>query len=189
MVSQPSIIRNQRQITACALEVIDQVKKRRGKPLQPRDRMALKLLTPKNSALILKNGVRNLGCRQVTFDILTDDLGRGAHRLKPSGLHVLNGDKGWWSDNYGTGQFLWNLLLKEEPKDGIARVLQRLFKFKLTGLFGPKANLAVRNNHRTIAMDLDSQLKLWIQRDEGLVETTLRRMVKAQAVYLPMNSA
>lgn len=153
--------------------------------MQPRDRMALKLLTPKNSALIIKNGVRNLGCRQITFDILTDDIGRGSHRLTPSGVHVLNPEKGWWSDHYGSGQFLWNLLLKEEPKEGMARVLQRLFKFKLSGFLGPKANLDVRNNHRTIAMDIDSQLKLYIQRDEGLVETTLRRMIKAQAVYLP----
>lgn len=179
------VVRDQRQITACAVEIINAVKKKRGKPLQPRDRMALKLLTPKNSALLVRGKEKNLGCRQVTFDIITDDIGRGVHRLTPTGVHVLNPAKGWWSDNYGMGQFLWNLLLKEEVSAGMARILERLFKFKLKGILGDKANLSVSQKHRRIAGNIDKNLKLYIQRDEGQVETTLRRLIKAEALYSP----
>ncbi len=179
------VIKDQRQITSCAIDVIKGVKKRRGNGLQPRDRMALKLLTPKNSALIIKNGERNLGCRQITFDIVTDDLGRGVHRLVPVGLHVLNTSNGWWSDQYGTGQFLWNLWLKEDPDAGMARILQHLFKFKLKGLFGPKANIHLQNDHKTIAGQIDKGLRLYIQRDAGRVETTLKRLINAKAIHSP----
>lgn len=181
----PQLVRDQRLITSCALDVIKAVNNRRGKPLQPRDRMALKLLTPKNSALLVKNGVRNLGCRQVSFDILTDDFRIGQHRLTPTGVHVLNPEKGWWSDRYGTGQFLWNLYLKEDVKDGMSRILQRLFKFKMQGVFGPKAAIHVKDHTRTISGNIDSGLKLFIKREEGTAETTLRRMMKAGAVHSP----
>ena len=179
------LIADQRLITACALDIIKAVKQRRGKPLQPRDRMALKLLTPRNSALVVAGGVRNLGCRQVTFDILTDDLGRGSHRLTPAGVHVLNAETGWWSDRYGGPQFLWNLYLKEDPEKGMARILERLFKFKLSGLFGPKADLSVTEHCKTIAGNIDRGLKLYIQREEGTIETSLRRLTKAGAIYSP----
>ena len=146
----PQIINDQAQITQCAVEIIRSVQQRRNKPLQPRDRMALKLLTPQNSALLLKNGVKNLGCRQISFDITTVDLIQGSHRLVPTGLHVLNQHRRWWSDHYGMGQFLWNLYLKEEAKAGMSRILERLFRFKLKGLFGTNANIRsgeARQNH------------------------------------------
>jgi|GEM_PF-3200921 len=179
------IIRDQKEITACALDIVRAVKKRRGRPLQSRDRMALKLLTPNNSALLLKNGVRHLACSQVTFDILTDDLGLGTHRLVPSGVHVLNPETGWWSDSYGVGRFLWNLRLKEEPHTGMARIIEHLFQFKLPGLFGPKAKFFLKDGFKRMTADLDRTLKLYIQRDEGAVETSLRRMVKAKAIFSP----
>jgi len=153
--------------------------------LQSRDRMALKLLTPKNSALLSKNGVRHLACSQVTFDILTDDLGLGAHRLVPSGVHVLNPETGWWSDNYGVGQFLWNLRLKEEPQSGMTRIIEHLFQFKLSGLFGPKARFFLKDNFKRMTAEIDRSLKLYIQRDEGTVETSLRNMNKAKAIFSP----
>ncbi|MBU2551608.1 MAG: hypothetical protein KKB20_24570 [Proteobacteria bacterium] len=177
------LLNDQRQITSCALEVIRSVKKRRGRPLQPRDRMALKLLTPRNSALLLKNGVRNLGCRQVSFEIITDDLGRGAHRLAPTGIHVFRPEEGWWSDRYGQQEFLWNLYHKEGPKEGLARILECLFKFKLSGIFGAKAKLDVLQQNKRIAADIHKSLKLYIQRDTGLVETSLRRLIKAGAIH------
>ncbi|MEW6262907.1 MAG: hypothetical protein AB1641_07495 [Thermodesulfobacteriota bacterium] len=181
----PQIVKDQGQITATVLEIIEKVKKKRGRPLQPRDRMALKLLTPQNSALIVRGAEKNLGCRQICFDLLTDDLGLGCHCLKPSGLHVFNPDRGWWSDDYGPGQFLWNLYLKENAKDGLARILKRLFGFKLDGFFGPKADLAVKDNFRTIAGLVDQGLKLYIEREEGMVETTLRRLRKANGLHSP----
>jgi hypothetical protein len=180
------IIRDQREITTCALEIIEAIHKKRGRPLQTRDRMALKLLTPQNAALILKNGQRHLGCHQVSFDIVTDDIGKGSHRLIPVGVHVFNPKKGWWTDQYGAGQFLWNLYLKEDPQEGVRRILERLFKFKMAGVFGPKAKILVNESRqRTIAGDIEQALKLYIQREHGAVETTLRRMVKADAIYLP----
>lgn len=182
---QVRIIQNQGLITACAVDIIKAVRKRRGKPLQPRDRMALKLLTPQNSALVVRDGVRSLGCRQVSFDLITDDLGLGCHRLTPAGVHVFNPDRGWWSDQYGRGQFLWNLRLKEDPQAGIFRILDHLFKMKIKGLFGPKARAVLQDKTVTIAGDIDRNLKLFIQREEGSVETTMRRLVKAEAIFSP----
>jgi hypothetical protein len=179
------LIQDQREITACAIDIIQRVKKRRGRGLQPRDRMALKLLTPRNSALMLKNGARCLGVNQINFDILTDDLRAGAHQLVPTGIHVHNPGRGWWSDQYGIGRFLWNLYLKEDPQEGLSRILDRLFKFKMAGLFGPKARLSVNEQRKVIAAEIDRDLKLYIQREEGSVETTLRRMVKANAIHSP----
>jgi len=153
------IVRDQKLISACAVDIIKKVRQRRGHPLQPRDRMALQLLTPKNSALIVKGSERTLGCHQVSFDIVTDDLGRGVHRLTPTGIHILKPDKVWWNEQYGKGQFLWNLRLKEDPREG--------------------------NRQSTIAADIDLGLKLFILRDQGSIETTLRRMIKAEAIYQP----
>jgi hypothetical protein len=181
----PNLIQDQREITSTAIQVIQAVRKNRGRPLQPRDRMALKLLTPRNSALIVKDGCRHLACRQVSFDIVTDDLGKGVHRLTPSGVHVLNPEKGWWSDEYGQGRFLWNLYLKEGPATGIARVLERLFKFQMKGWFGPHARIQAKDQARTITGEVDQNLRLFIRREEGSVETTLRRMVKAKAIHSP----
>jgi hypothetical protein len=177
------VVREQRQITACAMDIIKTVKAKRGRPLQPRDRMALKLLTPRNSALLLRGNERNLGCRQVTFDIVTDDVGKGVHRLVPTGVFVYNPGKGWWSDKYGTGQFLWNLYLREEPDKGMARIMQRLFGFKLNSVFGSRARFDMKDNFRSIEGKIDQGLNLYIQREEGRVETTLRHMVKAEAIY------
>ncbi len=179
------VIREQRVITDCAVEIIRSIHRRRGKPLQPRDRMALKLLTPKNSALLLRNGTKTLGCRQINFEILTDDLGLGAHRLTPTGVHVYNPDKGWWSDHYGLGEFLWNLRLKEDPKEGMARILDHLFKFKMKSLFGATADFQLKERFKTIAANVDRGLKLYVEREDGAVETTLRRMVRAKAMYSP----
>lgn len=179
------LIKDQKEISSCAVDIIRGIKNKTGKSLEPRDRMALQLLTPKNSALVLNNGNRNLGCRQVTFDILTDDIGKGSHRLVPTGIHVKQKQNGWWSDNYGVGQFLWNLQLKEEPKEGVVRILERLFRFKMKGVFGSKADIRLKKNQRTIAANIDERLKLLIQREGGSVETTLRRMIKADALYLP----
>ena len=179
------VVRDQKQISACAVDIIKKVRQRRGKPLQPRDRMALQLLTPKNSALIVKGSERTLGCHQVSFDIVTDDIGRGAHRLTPTGIHILKPEKTWWNEQYGQGQFLWNLRIKEDPREGIKRILEQLFKFKMSGLFGSKASLAVSNRQSTIAADIDRGLKLFILRDQGSIETTLRRMIKAEAIYQP----
>jgi hypothetical protein len=179
------IVRDQGLITSCALDIITTVEQTRGLPLQPRDRMALKLLTPRNSALLVRDAEHHLGCRQVSFDILTDDLGLGAHRLIPSGVHVLNKGRAWWNDAYGIGRFLWNLYLGEEPQQGMRRILERLFKFELSGVFGPKANLHVREKNRTIEGELRPDLHLYIHRREGSVETTLRKLVKARALFKP----
>ncbi|GAB6057686.1 hypothetical protein [Desulfonatronum parangueonense] len=179
------IVRDQQLITSCALDVIETVERTRGLPLQPRDRMALKLLTPRNSALLVQQAHYHLGCRQVSFDILTDDLGLGAHRLIPSGVHVLNRNGVWWNDSYGIGRFLWNLYAGENPHDGIFRVLERLFKFEVSGIFGPRANLTVLDKSRTIEGELRPDLRLYIHRREGTVETTLRKLTKARAIYRP----
>ncbi len=179
------IVRDQRLITSCALDIIETVERTRGLPLQPRDRMALKLLTPRNSALLVRDDERHLGCRQVSFDILTDDLGLGAHRLIPAGVHVLNRSRTWWSDAYGIGRFLWNLYVGEEADQGMRRILERLFKFELSGVFGAKANLHVLEKSRTIEGELRPDLRLYIHRREGSVETTLRKLIKARALFKP----
>lgn len=179
------IVRDQRLITSCALDIIETVERSRGMPLQPRDRMALKLLTPRNSALLVRDVEQHLGIRQVSFDILTDDLGIGSHRLIPSGIHVLRRDRTWWSDRYGIGRFLWNLYVEEEPEQGMRRILERLFKFELSGVFGPKASLHVLDKNRTIEGELRPDLRLYIHRRDGSVETTLRKLVKARALFKP----
>jgi hypothetical protein len=179
------IVRDQKLITSCALDVIQTVERTRGMPLQPRDRMALKLLTPRNSALLVRDNQKNLGCRQVSFDIHTDDIGLGGHHLVPTGVHVLNRERVWWSDEYGVGRFLWNLYVSEGPKEGIHRVLERLFKFELSGVFGPKANLDVREKVRTIEGNVRPDLRLYIHRQEGTVETSLRKLIRAGAIYRP----
>ncbi len=181
----PLIVRDQRLITSCALDIISAVERTRGMPLQPRDRMALKLLTPKNSALLVRKKQRHLGCRQVSFDIKTDDLGLGAYQLVPSGVHVLNREGVWWSDKYGIGRFLWNLYVGENPQSGMMRVLERLFKFEISGVFGPRANFSVREKTGTIEGDVRPDLRLYIHRREGSVETSLRKLVKARAIFRP----
>lgn len=181
----PRLIRDQQRITSCALDIITTVEQTRGMPLQPRDRMALKLLTPRNSALLLRQSQQHLGCRQVSFDILTEDLGLGAHQLVPSGVHVLNRAGAWWSDGYGIGRFLWNLYVDETPHTGMRRVLERLFKFEVSGVFGPRANMSVLEKTRTIEGNVRPDLRLYIHRREGTVETSLRRLIKARAIYRP----
>ncbi len=180
-----SIVRDQQLITSCALDIIATVERTRGLPLQARDRMALKLLTPRNSALLVQDVQQYLGCRQVSFDILTDDLGLGAHQLIPTGVHVLNQDGVWWSDTYGIGRFLWNLYVGENPEKGMLRVLERLFKFDVSGAFGSRANLTVCEKSRTIEGELRSDLRLYIHRREGTVETTLRKLIKSRAIFRP----
>lgn len=177
------IVRDQKLITSCALDIIKTVEQSRGLPLQPRDRMALKLLTPRNAALLVRDVERHLGCRQVSFDILTDDLGLGARRLVPAGVHVLNRNRTWWSDAYGVGRFLWNLYLGESPEQGMRRILERLFKFELSGMFGAKADLRVREKDGTIQGDLRPDLRLYIHRWEGEVRTSLRRLIGARALF------
>lgn len=180
----PLIVRDQQLITACALDIIRTVEQQRGQPLQPRDRMALKLLTPKNSALLVKNQHRHLGCKQVSFEILTDDIGLGAYRLTPKGVHVLNQESGWWSDQYGIGRFLWNLYLKEDPDQGMQRVLENLFKMETAGFLGNlKTQIHVKPKEHTIRGNLRPDLNLYIRRHEGTVETTLRRLHKAKALF------
>ncbi|WP_035272382.1 hypothetical protein [Desulfonatronum thiodismutans] len=181
----PLIVRDQRLITSCAMDIIAAVERTRGIPLQPRDRMALKLLTPKNSALLVREKQRHLGCRQISFDIKTDDLGLGSHQLVPSGVHVLNREGVWWSDIYGIGRFLWNLYSGENPQAGMMRVLERLFKFEISGLFGPRANFSVREKTGTIEGNVLPDLRLYIHRREGSVETSLRKLIKARAIFRP----
>ncbi len=181
----PLIVRDQRLITSCALDIIAAVERTRGMPLQPRDRMALKLLTPKNSALLVREKQRHLGCRQVSFDIKTDDLGMGSYQLVPSGVHILNREGVWWSDKYGTARFLWNLYIDENPQAGMMRVLERLFKFEISGVFGPRANFSVREKTGTIEGDVRPDLRLYIHRREGSVETSLRKLIKARAIFRP----
>ncbi|WP_199221392.1 hypothetical protein [Desulfonatronum sp. SC1] len=147
--------------------------------------MALKLLTPRNSALLVHDKQRHLGCRQVSFDILTEDIGLGAHHLVPSGIHVLNREGVWWSDTYGIGRFLWNLYVDENPQAGMMRVLERLFKFEVSGVFGPRANFSIREKTGTIEGDVRPDLRLYIHRREGSVETSLRKLIKAQAIFRP----
>lgn len=181
----PLIVRDQRLITSCALDIISAVERTRGLPLQPRDRMALKLLTPKNSALLVREKQRHLGCRQVSFDIKTDDLGLGSYQLVPSGVHVLNREGVWWSDKYGIGRFLWNLYAGEHPQAGMMRILERLFKFEISGVFGPRANFSVREKTGTIEGNVHPDLRLYIHRREGSVETSLRKLIKARAIFRP----
>ncbi|WP_045222170.1 hypothetical protein [Desulfonatronum thioautotrophicum] len=181
----PRLVRDQHLITSCALDIIATVEQTRGIPLQPRDRMALKLLTPRNSALLLQKMRQHLGCRQISFDILTDDLGLGTHQLVPSGVHVLNKAGLWWSDGYGVGRFLWNLYVDESPQTGMSRVLERLFKFEVSGVFGPRANMTVLEKTRTIEGEVRPDLRLYIHRREGTVETSLRKLLKAQAIFRP----
>lgn len=177
------LVRDQRSITATAVEIIEAIRRRRGRPLAPRDRMALKLLTPRNSALVVEGGVRHLGCRQVSFDILTDDR----HRLVPRGVHVFNRGRGWWSDVYGQEQFLWNLYLGESAADGIDRILGRLF-----GLPVDRAARTVGSRPvGAIAGSPEGHLHLLIERERGRVEiprTTLLRggsLVRSRDVGLP----
>lgn len=177
------IVRDQSLITSCAVDVIQAVERTRGLPLQPRDRMALKLLTPRNSALLLRNNERHLGCRQIHFDILTDDIGLGRHRLIPSGVHVYNSQKSWWSDRYGIGRFLWNLYLGETPEEGMRRILQRLFKYEIAGGFGSRVHLEVMDGKRTIEGDIQPDLHLYIQRHLGTVKTSLRSLIKAESLF------
>ena len=179
------VIRDQQVISTAAMDIIKAVNRRRKVPLQPRDRMALKLLTPKNSALVVKQGERNLGCRQISFDLLTEDLGRGSHRLRPAGIHLLKPGAGWFSDQYGRGRFLWNLYLDETPDAGLERILERLFDFKLKGVFGRRARLTVTPDRRAIAGRIDRGLNLYIQRESAAVETSLRRISRAGALHSP----
>ncbi|MCG5499490.1 hypothetical protein [Ectothiorhodospira lacustris] len=177
------LIRDQRIITNCALEVIEGIRIQRGKPLQPRDRMALKLLTPRNAALMMKGNRRHLGCRQVSFEILTDDVGLGAYRLIPVGVHVLNPERGWWNDDYGVRRFLWNLYLGEDPIEGMQRILERLFKVSPQGLRSLSGSLDMQQAEHDIQATVRPDLSLYIRRHKGSVETSLRRLNQAQALY------
>ncbi|SEP57613.1 hypothetical protein SAMN05421693_10195 [Ectothiorhodospira magna] len=179
----PSLIRDQRIITACALEVIDTIHIQRGRPLQPRDRMALKLLTPRNAALMMKENRRHLGCRQVSFEILTDDVGLGSYRLLPVGVHVLNPHRGWWHDDYGIRRFLWNLYLGEEPIEGMQRILERLFKVSPKDLRAVSDGLDMKQAAHDIQANVSADLSLYIRRHKGSVETSLRRLNQAKALY------
>lgn len=176
------VVRDQRLITRCALEVIQDIQHQRGQPLQSRDRMALKLLTPRNAALMVKGARRHLGCRQVSFDILTDDPGLGAYRLIPVGLHIRNPETGWWSDDYGIGRFLWNLYLGEPPADGMQRILERLFGIPARDLGPACTQLAIREQEHDIQATVRPDLALYIRRHKGSIETSLRRLRRAQAL-------
>lgn len=180
--AEKKIIQEQRVITSCALEVIDAFRQQRGKPLQSRDRMALKLLTPKNAALMQKEQRRFLGCRQISFEILTDDLGLGSYRLIPVGVHVYNPERGWWNDDYGVRRFLWNLYLNEEPVDGMQRILERLFKLAPQDLQAQMTCLEVTQAEHDIKANVTQDLSLYIRRHKGSVETSLRRLHKAQGL-------
>ncbi|MBK1674006.1 hypothetical protein CKO35_11940 [Ectothiorhodospira shaposhnikovii] len=180
---RPALIKDQRIITSCALEVIDAIRMQRGRPLQPRDRMALKLLTPRNAALMVKENHRHLACRQVSFEILTDDVGMGSYRLIPVGVHVLNPDRGWWNDDYGIRRFLWNLYLGEDPIEGMQRILERLFKVSPQGLRTLSGNLDMQQAEHDIQATVRPDLNLYIRRHKGSVETSLRRLSQAQALY------
>ncbi|MCG5514171.1 hypothetical protein [Ectothiorhodospira shaposhnikovii] len=177
------LIRDQGMITRCALEVIDAIRVQRGRPLQSRDRMALKLLTPRNAALMMKENRRHLACRQVSFEILTDDVGLGAYRLLPVGVHVLNPERGWWNDDYGVRRFLWNLYLGEDPIEGMQRILERLFKVSPQGLRTLSGNLDMHQAEQDIEATVRPDLNLYIRRHKGSVETSLRRLNQAQALH------
>lgn len=177
------VVRDQRLITRCALEVIQDIQHQRGRAMQPRDRMALKLLTPRNAALMVKGARRHLGCRQVSFDILTDDPGLGAYRLVPVGLHVRNPETGWWSDDYGIGRFLWNLYLGEPPEDGMQRILERLFGLPQKELGPACTQLAVRQQEHDIQAVVRPDLALYIRRHKGSIETSLRRLHRARGLH------
>jgi hypothetical protein len=174
--AQGHLVREQSLITSCALDVIQTVAQQRGRPLQPRDRMALKLLTPRNAALMVKGDKKHLGCRQVSFEILTDDPGLGSYRLVPVGVHVLNPKTQWWSDEYGIGRFLWNLYLGEEPVDGMHRILERLFKLPGQDLGPAQTHMEVLGQEHDIQASVRPDLDLYIRRHKGSIETSLRRL-------------